>query len=35
MAMAVAEPPAQLAALAARVDKCSLDDLKLWYFHSL
>jgi itaconate CoA-transferase len=35
MGMAVAEPPALLAALAARVEQDSLDDLKLWYFHSL
>jgi itaconate CoA-transferase len=35
MGMAVAEPPALLAALAARVEHGGLDDLKLWYFHSL
>jgi itaconate CoA-transferase len=35
MGMAVAEPPALLSALAARVEAGSLDDLKLWYFHSL
>ena len=35
MGMAVAEPPALLAALAARVEAGSLNDLKLWYFHSM
>lgn len=35
MGMAVAEPPALLAALAARIDDGSVDDLKLWYFHSM
>ena len=35
MGMAVAEPPALLTALAARVDDGSIDDLKLWYFHSM
>ena len=35
MGMAVAEPPALLAALAKRVEDRSLDDLRLWYFHSL
>ena len=35
MGMAVAEPPALLAALARRVEQGTLDDLKLWYFHSL
>ena len=35
MGMAVAEPPALLTALAARVDHGSIDDLKLWYFHSM
>ena len=35
MGMAVAEPPALLAALARRVEAGTLDDLKLWYFHSL
>ena len=35
MGMAVAEPPALLSALAARVETGSLDDLRLWYFHSL
>jgi itaconate CoA-transferase len=33
--MAVAEPPALLAALAARVEAGSLTDLRPWYFHSL
>ncbi|MGA9582014.1 MAG: acetyl-CoA hydrolase/transferase C-terminal domain-containing protein [Allosphingosinicella sp.] len=33
--MAVAEPPALLAALAARVEAGELTDLKPWYFHSL
>lgn len=35
MGMAVAEPPALLRALAARVEGRSLDALKLWYFHSM
>lgn len=35
MGMAVAEPPALLAALAARVESGSLKGLKLWYFHSM
>ena len=35
MGMAVAEPPALLAALAARVEGGGLDALRLWYFHSL
>lgn len=35
MGMAVAEPPALLTALAARVEAGSLRDLKLWYFHSM
>jgi itaconate CoA-transferase len=35
MGMAVAEPPALLAALAARVESGSVDALRLWYFHSL
>lgn len=35
MGMAVAEPPALLAALAARVEAGNLGDLKLWYFHSM
>lgn len=33
--MAVAEPPALLAALADRVEAGELTDLKPWYFHSL
>lgn len=33
--MAVAEPPALLAALAARVEQGSLANLRPWYFHSL
>ena len=33
--MAVAEPPALLAALAARVEAGGLTDLNPWYFHSL
>ena len=35
MGMAVAEPPALLTALAARVEAGTLNDLKLWYFHSM
>ncbi len=35
MGMAVAEPPALLKALADRVESRELDDLKLWYFHSM
>jgi itaconate CoA-transferase len=35
MGMAAAEPPALLAALAKRVEAGELDDLKLWYFHSV
>lgn len=35
MGMAVAEPPALLKALAGRVEAGLLDDLRLWYFHSL
>ena len=35
MGMAVAEPPALLAAIAARVEAREILDLKLWYFHSL
>ena len=35
MGMAAAEPPALLAALAERVEAGELDDLKLWYFHSV
>jgi itaconate CoA-transferase len=33
--MAVSEPPALLAALADRVQRDGLRDIKLWYFHSL
>ncbi|HET9429407.1 MAG TPA: acetyl-CoA hydrolase/transferase C-terminal domain-containing protein [Allosphingosinicella sp.] len=33
--MAVAEPPALLTALAARVEAGGLQDLRTWYFHSL
>lgn len=33
--MAVAEPPALLAALAARVEQGSFSNLRPWYFHSL
>lgn len=33
--MAVAEPPALLAALAARIEQGSLTNLRPWYFHSL
>lgn len=35
MGMAVAEPPALLRALASGVENGTVDDLKLWYFHSL
>ncbi|WP_417614119.1 acetyl-CoA hydrolase/transferase family protein [Parasphingorhabdus sp.] len=35
MGMAIAEPPALLAALAQRVKADELTDIKLWYFHSL
>lgn len=35
MGMAVAEPPALLAALARRVESDSLSSLRLWYFHSM
>jgi itaconate CoA-transferase len=35
MGMAVAEPPALLAALARRVEAGDLAELNLWYFHSL
>lgn len=35
MGMAVAEPPALLAALAERVERGDLADLRLWYFHSM
>lgn len=35
MGMAVAEPPALLEALEGRIERAKLDDLRLWYFHSL
>jgi len=35
LGMAVAEPPALLTALAARVEAGDLNELKPWYFHSL
>jgi itaconate CoA-transferase len=35
MGMAVAEPPALLKALAARLELRSLDAVSLWYFHSM
>jgi itaconate CoA-transferase len=35
MGMATAEPPALLAALADLAEKRAVDDLKLWYFHSM
>lgn len=35
MGMAVAEPPALLKALATRVEREDLHNLKLWYFHSM
>ena len=35
MGMAVAEPPALLAALAARVEQGGVSALRLWYFHAL
>lgn len=35
MGMAVAEPPALLEALEGRIELAKLDDLRLWYFHSL
>ena len=35
MGMAVAEPPALLTALAARLEQGGVSDLRLWYFHSL
>ena len=35
MGMAAAEPPALLKALADRVESGALNDLTLWYFHSL
>ena len=35
MGMATAEPPALLAALANMAENGDVDDLKLWYFHSM
>lgn len=35
MGMAIGQPPALLAALAARVEDGALEDLHLWYFHSM
>jgi len=35
MGMATAEPPALLGALAETVAKADIDDVKLWYFHSM
>lgn len=35
MGMAIAEPPALLAALADRAEGGEISDLRLWYFHSL
>jgi itaconate CoA-transferase len=35
MGMAISEPPALLAALAARVERGDLAGFNLWYFHSL
>lgn len=35
MGMAMAEPPALLAAIADRIDAGTLADLRLWYFHSI
>ncbi|MEH6759452.1 MAG: acetyl-CoA hydrolase/transferase C-terminal domain-containing protein [Parasphingorhabdus sp.] len=35
MGMAVAEPPALLAALARHVEDVGVEDIKLWYFHSM
>lgn len=35
MAMAVAQPPALLAALAQRIERGALERLNLWYFHSM
>lgn len=35
MGMAVAEPPALLAALARRVEAGTLSGMRLWYFHSM
>lgn len=35
MGMAVAEPPALLAALGRRLERSEISELRLWYFHSL
>ena len=35
MGMATAEPPALLGAIADMAEKSAIDDLKLWYFHSM
>ena len=35
MGMAVAEPPMLLAAIANHVDSADINDIKLWYFHSM
>lgn len=35
MAMAIAQPPALLTALAERVESAGLERLNLWYFHSM
>lgn len=35
MGMAIAQPPALLKALANRVEEGSLDQINLWYFHSM
>lgn len=35
MGMAVAEPPSLLTALASRIECSAIEDIKLWYFHSL
>ena len=35
MGMALGEPPALLTAMAARLESGELDDVRLWYFHSM
>ena len=35
MGMALGEPPALLSALARRLERSELSDLRLWYFHSM
>ena len=35
MGMAIAEPPALLTAIASCVEDRNIDDIKLWYFHSM